>query len=253
MRGLGKFQPRRENPHPTRLRRATFSRGREKDSLVAAPSPPPEIWKRLELSLGEASEPICPSRVSRDVQFRARLVFVYARERQILLGGARLSPQARRFDPLPVFGHRALAFSRLLLVQLFEISFQGQYGLPRLTIILLRLDHESGLRGAAAVAGGAVAADKGGERTAAEKSKARQQRRAKPPGPRPSPWMNPLSAGARRTRSEFDFVINRHPPESPRPTVCLPPADPATPRRGLLARVIGQKHRDRAAHVVANL
>ena len=147
MRGLGKFQPRRENPHPTRLRRATFSRGREKDSLVAAPSPPPEIWKRLELSLGEASDPICPSRVSRDVQFRARLVFVYARERQILLGGARLSPQARRFDPLPVFGHRALAFSRLLLVQLFEISFQGQYGLPRLTIILLRLDHESGLRG----------------------------------------------------------------------------------------------------------
>ena len=75
------------------------------------------------------------------------MVFMHARERQILLGGARLSPQARRFDPLPVFGQRALAFSRLLLVQLIELMFQGPHGLSRLTIILLRLDQVSGLRG----------------------------------------------------------------------------------------------------------
>jgi hypothetical protein len=75
------------------------------------------------------------------------MVFMHARERQIPLGGARLSPQARRFDPLPVFGHRALAFSRLLLVQSTEIMLRGAYGLSRPTIILLRLDQESRLRG----------------------------------------------------------------------------------------------------------
>jgi len=75
------------------------------------------------------------------------MVFMHARERQIPLGGARLSPQARRFDPLPVFGQRALAFSRLLLVQLIELMFQGPHGLSRLTIILLRLEQVSGLRG----------------------------------------------------------------------------------------------------------
>ncbi|MGC1863934.1 MAG: hypothetical protein WA733_23145 [Methylocystis sp.] len=80
------------------------------------------------------------------IQLRARMAFVLARERQIPLGGARLSPQARRFDPLPVFGHRALAFARLLLVQSTEIMLRGRYGLSRLAIILLRLDHESGLR-----------------------------------------------------------------------------------------------------------
>jgi len=101
----------------------------------------------LELSFRESSDPHCPSRVSRDVQLRARVVFAHARERQILLGGARLSPQARRFDPLPVFGQRALAFSRLLLVQLIELMFQGPHGLSRLTIILFRLDHESRRRG----------------------------------------------------------------------------------------------------------
>jgi hypothetical protein len=101
----------------------------------------------LELSFRESSDPHCPSRVSRDVQLCARVVFAHARERQILLGGARLSPQARRFDPLPVFGQRALAFSRLLLVQLIELMFQGPHGLSRLTIILFRLDHESRRRG----------------------------------------------------------------------------------------------------------
>jgi hypothetical protein len=75
------------------------------------------------------------------------MAFAYARERQIPLGGARLSPQARRFDPLPVSGHRALAFSSLLLVQSTEIMSRGRYGLSRPTIILLRLDYESGLRG----------------------------------------------------------------------------------------------------------
>ena len=75
------------------------------------------------------------------------MVFMHARERQIPLGGARLSPQARRFDPLPVFGQRALAFSRFLAFQSIEIILRGRYGVLRLTIILLRLDQESRLRG----------------------------------------------------------------------------------------------------------
>jgi len=74
------------------------------------------------------------------------MVFMHARERQIPLGGARLSPQARRFDPLPVFGQRALAFSRFLAFQSIEIILRGRYGVLRLTIILLRLDHECGPR-----------------------------------------------------------------------------------------------------------
>ncbi len=100
----------------------------------------------MELSLGEASNPLCASRVSRVVQLHERLAFVLARERQIPLGGARLSPQRGRFDPLPVFGQRALAFSRFLAFQSIEIISRGRYGVLRLTIILLRLDHECGPR-----------------------------------------------------------------------------------------------------------
>jgi len=47
---------------------------------------------------------------------------------------------------LPISRHRALAFSRLLLFHTIEMTFRGRYGLSRLTIFFLRLDHECGLR-----------------------------------------------------------------------------------------------------------